>query len=75
VVYLPWFLLMRLGVCSAFDSLMHFFSIWAIPDDMPLPFSMEEAILYSLSLFLVYVLVSALAVSFPLTWLLGSVLC
>jgi hypothetical protein len=36
---------------------------------------MEEAILFSLSLFLVYVLVSTLVVSFPLIRLLGYVWC
>jgi hypothetical protein len=42
---------------------------------MPLLFFVEEAILFSLSLFLVFVQVSTLVVSFPLIWLLGCVLC
>jgi hypothetical protein len=42
---------------------------------MPLFFSMEEAVLFSLSLFLVFVPVFALAISFPLVGPLSCVLC
>jgi hypothetical protein len=52
VVYLPWCLLMRrLGVCSTFDPLLRLFSVWAIPGDMPLLFSVEEIVLLTLPLF------------------------
>lgn len=76
MVYLPWCLLrQRLRVCSAFDPLLRFFSVWAIPGDMTLVFSMEEAVLLTLPLFLVFVPISALVVSFYLVGPLGCVLC
>jgi hypothetical protein len=62
-------------VCSAFDPLLCFFSFWAIPGDMPLIFSIEEAVLLTLPLFLVFIQVSTLAISFCLVGPLGFVLC
>ena len=53
----------RLRICSAFDPLLGLLSIWAIPGDVPLIFSMKEAVLPSLLLVLVSILVLALAIS------------
>jgi hypothetical protein len=49
-----------------FDPLLHCFSVWAIPGDMPIVFSKEEVVLLPLPLFLVFVPISALAVVGPL---------
>jgi hypothetical protein len=54
---------------------MRLFGIWAISGDIPFFFSMEEAVLFSLSLFLVSILVFALGISLPLVGPLSCVLC
>jgi len=53
-----------------FYPLLGFFRIWAISGDMPFVFSMEETILPSLSLFLIFVLALLLIVFFAFILLL-----
>ena len=54
----------RLRVCPIFYRLLGFFRIWAISGDVSFVFSMEETILPSLSLFLIFVLALLLIVFF-----------
>jgi hypothetical protein len=65
----------RLGVYSAFDSLVRLFSIWTIPGDVPLIFSVEKIVLLALPLFLVFAPISALAIFLCLVGPSGYVLC
>ena len=68
----------RLRICSALDSFLGLLSVRAIPGDVPVVFSMKEAVLSSLSLVLVSVPVSTLTISLAfglfLRWIIQAYL-